>query len=1421
MFRKHTFLPLPSFRACLLFGFLAAFPSTALALTLAVTANNDPVRPGELVFYRIVVSNTENVTRSDVVVESSIPEQTALSRVVAQPNATCPNRVGSSLTCSPEEPATWTFPSLAPGESIVIDAAYLVAATAPNNTPITPTIRATYAGAAAPETAELTTTVATSKTAALVLASQHHVVGPGETLQYEVSYGNVGNSSLSNVQIQASVPAGTTFVRASNGGAVNQAGNTVSWDFRTTPLAPGESSKLTFLVTVNDGLADGTLLVSTAQLDTGNAPLARASDSVVVRASTFLTLDVATTSDPARPDELVYYQYTVANRGTVALADVTLHIQVPDAAVLDLTNSQPRGACPNLIGSSATCTRDEAVTWELGTLGAGESRVVLAVLAVASGNNAPPQGEPLIVQAQVRHSSHAFTLGSRSTVLADPQPMVRLGLTSQQGVHGAGELLQYEVSFGNVSTTSLENAGLRVSLPAGTTFVNASDGGVLTAEGDAVSWPLGLLPLRSSGKRFLTLQIAEDVADGSVLVSAAQLHTGGPSLARASDSVVVRASTTLSLNVAITGDPARPGDSVYYHYTIANRGAAALADVTLQMLVPDTTTLDLNTSQPRGACPNLIGASTNCTRSEIVSWDLGTLGAGESRVVLAVVTVATGASAPPQGEPLVAHARVLHSNNAFVLSTRPTVLADPEPPLRLVLASRHAVRGPGELLQYEVSFGNVSATSLDNVTLQAMLPPGTTLISASDGGTLTATGDAVSWPLGLVPLRSGGKRLFTLQIAENTANGSVLVSTAQLNTGGASLARASDSVVVRANTSLTLDVAVLGDPVVPDEPVYYHYTVANRGTVALADVSVQMLVPDTATLNLLTSEPLGSCPNLVGSSITCTRTETASWNLGTLAAGESRIITAVTTAGTAPQGEPIIAHVRVTHSSDTFTLGTRPTVLSNPTPTLRLAAEADVPVIAPDGLRTLRFSLGNVSSSAVNNVLLTAFLPAELRFVSATDGGLAVGNTLFWPLGNVPAHTSIAVSATVRGRNTLANGLAVTVDADARSDSDLGKLTRAQLTLIGETSPRLRVEATTARTVTPGETLRYQLDISNDSNVPVADVQLVFLTPPFTSAALPTGATCPNLLGSAAVCFFNEPVTWALGSLGARQTVNRSVEVTVSASSPPPLGSPIAADIHVSDTSSPRRALAITHTTLVGPTFPVDPNHDSDADQIPDRWELQFGFGRLNAADAGDDGENDGLTNVQEFRAGTDPTDPDTDDDGILDGADTNPLRSQPPVADAGSMQRVAEATTVTLDGSASVDPDGGPLRFQWEQTRGPQVTLSENTEAQPTFEAPLVGAANRTLTFELTVEDRGGSVARATVNVRVLGCFADGDINLDEEVSPADVVLALQAFVGTTSLSPCQEIRVNVERPQDSGITPADARCIFQRFLNLPSCLD
>ena len=94
------------------------------------------------------------------------------------------------------------------------------------------------------------------------------------------------------------------------------------------------------------------------------------------------------------------------------------------------------------------------------------------------------------------------------------------------------------------------------------------------------------------------------------------------------------------------------------------------------------------------------------------------------------------------------------------------------------------------------------------------------------------------------------------------------------------------------------------------------------------------------------------------------------------------------------------------------------------------------------------------------------------------------------------------------------------------------------------------------------------------------------------------------------------------------------------------------------------------------------------------------------------------------------------------------------PVAVASaSPARVREGAEVTLDGSASADPDADDtLTYEWTQARdgAPRVVLSDANAAEAAFASPSDLAAETGLGFTLKVTDAAGLHAEATVTVTV-----------------------------------------------------------------------
>ncbi len=89
---------------------------------------------------------------------------------------------------------------------------------------------------------------------------------------------------------------------------------------------------------------------------------------------------------------------------------------------------------------------------------------------------------------------------------------------------------------------------------------------------------------------------------------------------------------------------------------------------------------------------------------------------------------------------------------------------------------------------------------------------------------------------------------------------------------------------------------------------------------------------------------------------------------------------------------------------------------------------------------------------------------------------------------------------------------------------------------------------------------------------------------------------------------------------------------------------------------------------------------DRDGDGMPNRWEVTHGL-NPDRANARGDKDHDGLRNIGEFRRSTDPSDVDSDDDGVDDGDEVNETNTDPTDADSDDDG--------TPDGNEDSDDDG------------------------------------------------------------------------------------------------------------------------------------
>ena len=154
---------------------------------------------------------------------------------------------------------------------------------------------------------------------------------------------------------------------------------------------------------------------------------------------------------------------------------------------------------------------------------------------------------------------------------------------------------------------------------------------------------------------------------------------------------------------------------------------------------------------------------------------------------------------------------------------------------------------------------------------------------------------------------------------------------------------------------------------------------------------------------------------------------------------------------------------------------------------------------------------------------------------------------------------------------------------------------------------------------------------------------------------------------------------------------------------------------------------------------------------------------------------------------------------GAMDFAYASPLSYVPPVADAGANVVVLlPASTATLDGSVSNDPEGQMITYNWEQIYGPSIiNFGDNTVALPNLSNLEEGIYKCKLTVSdgtysassfVLVIVQATSNATPTINITAPSedaSFSEGsEITIAAAASDLDGTIALVEFYdGTTKI--------------------------------------
>jgi uncharacterized repeat protein (TIGR01451 family) len=1190
-------------------GMLAAAPVAAqLATSLQVAPN--PVVAGGFLEAALTVTNLGVAPVANVSLELDLPVQVAaFNQTLTSANGTCTGSGNLNVNCDGalSETVTWVLGTLAPGERKTVSVPPQVFSTAVDGTVVSFTGRA-LAGAVLQSTAVESTVVQSSTPFELALDASADPVAPGADVTYTASFGKRSASNALSTTLALALPAGTTFVSASDGGTF--AAGVVTWNLGTVPANEGGTRQAVVQV---DALApEGALLEAVAQIQAPTLIPASAESLTVVQSGSPLALEIEASPDTATAGRFLDVHLTVSNLGGSTL-DPVLELRLPPhVAAFNQNLLTGDGVCTISGNANVNCEVRERVQWDLLPLAPGE-RVTVSLPpqlfnTLIGGMVVPFHAEVFEpVGGAVGTSSHA-----RTSLVVDNTPVFEVALDDSADPAAPGAEVTYTATFSNVSAASTLGTSLTLELPPGTSFVSASDGG--TFAGGVVTWVLGTVAAGQGGTRQATVQVDSPGLDGDALRAVARIRDTAvsPNTARAAAVTVVQSGSPLALEIEASPDTATAGRFLDVHLTVTNVGASTLDPVLELRMPPHLAAFNQNLLTGGGLCTISGNGNANCDFTERVQWDLLPLAPGQ-RVTVSLSpqlfnTLVSGMIVPFRAEVFEPLGGAIGASR----HARASVVVDNTTVFEVALDESADPVAADADLTYTVTFGNQSAAATLGTTLTLALPPGTSFVSASDGGTFS--GGVVSWSVGTLAAGQGGKRTALVHVGASAPEGSALRAIARIHDTAvsANTARASAVTVVQPDSPLALEVEANPDPAVAGRYLEVSLTLSNVGSATIDPILELRLPPHVASFNenLLMGD--GVCTISGNVNASCDLPERVQWDLLPLAPGER------VTVSLPPQlFNTLISGMVVPFRAEVFEpLGgatgisrfARQSLLVRNPPELELTLDELVDPVGLGGDVTYVATFGNPSGATAVGTTLSLPLPPGTSFVSASGGGVFTGSEVTWSLGSIPTGRGGKRQATLRLDPAIQAGDLVRAVATLRVAAASSHSARAVAVTGAQSSPPLRLAiAATPNPAAPGNFLDVQYTTTNDSGTTLTNVALegrVPLVASFAQANATGGADCTQSGNLNTNCDLRERVLWNLASLAPASPVAVSI--------PPQLFNTYANGNLVTLLGIATRSQAVArHTVRIGPV------EDKDGDGLSDWLDNCPSFANPNQADVG------------------------------------------------------------------------------------------------------------------------------------------------------------------------------------------------------------
>ncbi|MFO0837439.1 MAG: DUF11 domain-containing protein [Phycisphaerae bacterium] len=360
-----------------------------------------------------------------------------------------------------------------------------------------------------------------------------------EDFTYDIVVTNPSQVTTKDVVVTDPIPDGIVYVSSNPAGTVS--GNTVTWNAGS--LQGGGTWRAQITV---KGTRKGTF-ENCADVRTAEGLTAR--DCCQTKISEAALVIEKTCTPEVVLCDMIEHTITVRNTGDAPATNVRVEDRLPDGMV--------------------TADGRTSLTFDGGTIeGGGAKQAKFTVKATKAGSYTNT--------ATVTADGGLTATASCTTVVKTPALAITKSGPSERFI---GRDAEYEITVSNRGDAPARDTILTDAVPAGATFVSASDGGAMG--GGTVTWNLGTMP--PGGSKTVKMVIHPTGAGTIHNVATAKAFCTD---AQATHDMVVKGIPAVLLEVIDVDDPIEVGSQTTYVITVTNQGSAVGTNIKIVCQIP-------------------------------------------------------------------------------------------------------------------------------------------------------------------------------------------------------------------------------------------------------------------------------------------------------------------------------------------------------------------------------------------------------------------------------------------------------------------------------------------------------------------------------------------------------------------------------------------------------------------------------------------------------------------------------------------------------------------------------------------------------------------------------------------------------------------------------------------------------------------